>query len=618
MPSNCNEIFLMENAKHLNLSTGSMEALLNCPQGKVELGHPGDGKPLLKINNKSVYPENDPLPTVAKQAVDLMKGNKPDLLVFFGFGLGLHLEFIRRMSTVPIVVFDPDIKALSVVLASRPFKIDGVRLVIDHLLIADTMRLFIGRSTCRIQAGALPSWPSEYPNEFQQFKESINQVMFQMSVDRTTRSDYESIWISHTASNLSFLSWRKNWDVLGRSFAGKPAVVVGAGPSLDKNIDALAAAAEKFLIVATHSAVKPLAQKGIVPDLVAIIESNKLDEYFADVPNLDKMVLLASSQTHPAHLKLDFGSILGISQRGNVAASWLEKAYGEKPLPSGGSVACAAFSILHGLGCDPLIFVGMDLAFSEDRSHANGSCEGCCIIEFDHDKGTFKKHCSKGIHQPVEIPFEMVSAWGGTGKIAAHPVYSQFRKWFEAVARSWAGDRRLINATEGGSRIDGFEEIKLADVVKELGPESLSQKTEILASIKRAPAKNQALLAREVKAELALVQKAMAMAQESGSLADKALHLIRNSQFGQVQSVLDRLKEFEHRVQQYAHNTQLLNSQVGLSIQQIAAEKISGDDVARTIHSLEQSRKISAMIINGGRELLELFQQALKEMEEEE
>ena len=50
----------------------------------------------------------------------------------------------------------------------------------------------------------------------------------------------------------------------------------------------------------------------------------------------------------------------------------------DKVLPdvsTGGSVACSGFSLLHKLGYETIILVGQDLAFTDNKSHADGTFE---------------------------------------------------------------------------------------------------------------------------------------------------------------------------------------------------------------------------------------------------
>lgn len=607
---------LVENLVRLKASDETIARAAGWQCRQVEVRVQADGSPSLKIDGHPLYPEANTLQIVAQQSAGLLQNQKADLIVFFGFGLGLHLEFLRRLSEAPIVVFEPDTNVLVGVLEKLPLQLEEVVLVTEINELVDVVQSYLGRATAKMVVGAMPSWVQLQAAQFEKFKEAIQQVAMLMAVDRNTRSMFTEEWITNIAANLPFLGSRNSWDVLGERFAGKPAILVGAGPSLDRNIKDLARARDKALIVATHSAVKPLVKAGIIPDLVAIVESQKLDYYFEDVEYLGEMVLLASPLTHWSHMGVGFKGFLGLSLEGNVAADWLRLAYGEKPQRSGGSVACAAFSVMHGLNCDPLIFVGMDLAYSGNRSHAGESLAGCCDFELDSEKKNLTRICRLGVHEKINVPFERAPAWGGNGEVLAHPVYSQFRHWFEAAVRSWVGPRQLINATEGGARISGFQEMSMAKAVDDFCVETMPVKEMISSGMERAEPRNPAILGKVVGDEMEVVSQAAKVATEAKKTAKQALKLLRSGQLNRVQPLLDKLAGQERGLQEFTRSTLLLNSMVGLDIQKLASETATGDEVAKTIHSLEQSSKISELVIKGSEQLINWFGPALKEMEE--
>lgn len=59
-----------------------------------------------------------------------------------------------------------------------------------------------------------------------------------------------------------------------------PTIVVSAGPSLNKNIEDLRAAQGKANIIATDTAMKPLLNAGIIPNLFVVVDGLKPGIYF--------------------------------------------------------------------------------------------------------------------------------------------------------------------------------------------------------------------------------------------------------------------------------------------------------------------------------------------------
>jgi hypothetical protein len=139
---------------------------------------------------------------------------------------------------------------------------------------------------------------------------------------------------------------------------------------------------------------------------------------------------------------------------------------------TGGSVACSMFSLALHLGCDPIVLVGQDLSFTE-RFYAAENLDGDARVEPEAD-GSFrliKPVGATGIGVRLDdgrvqfVPAQQqleVDGWAG-GRVRTTPQLKAFLDWFENVAPT-LGSARLVNATEGGARIRGFEHLPLREV----------------------------------------------------------------------------------------------------------------------------------------------------------
>ncbi len=567
----------------------------------------------LLYRGQAIYGGERILETVAGQSRDLVAGKQPDLVVFFGLGLGFHLAEIRKHTAAPIVVLEPSADLAAFVLARITVDLDDVYLVGDGNALADRLSTLLPVRP-GVVAGAIPACRTLFAAQFDEFLQVVNEEIGKNEIGRETKRQFAETWVANLAANLTFLGTHQSLQALGRAFAGRPAILVGAGPSLDRNLSELAAAQGRALIVAVHTALQPLARAGITPDLVVIIECQELGYYFEDVARLNESVLLASAHTHPSHLAHGFRETVAVNMEGVAAADWLAEAYGERPLPSGGSVACTAFAALHELGCDPIALVGMDTAYGGKRGHARHSQTECCEFSFDTKQETVTTHCRAGVHQPLVFRLVMTPAWGGQGEVATRPALASFRTWFEAAARTWAGDRMLINATEGGARIAGFREATLAEFLAEFCEPELAAAELIAAGLSAAPPREPAALAAAVQNELEVIRQAGQVAELAGNAAAEALAKLQDGKFSTVQPLLDRLSRREKELRTLSLSTRLLNTMVGGRIADLVADRASGDHVARTIHSVAQSRRVSQLVSDGARELLDRFEPALQAM----
>ncbi len=603
------------NLDHLNIGGALRRRLQSHEPEGVAWATPIDGNPSLNINGQPIYDPTNAMAKVVREIDGFLKNQDPDLVVFFGLGLGLHLQVLRLKTKAPILVFEPGLDIPASILPNIPMEFEDVTLITNTGHLIEAAGEILSRTTNKLAAGAITPYRNIFPGAFDEFCAALQQALKNIEINQSTRAQFADDWISHLAANLPALVRSCPLHALGPAFSGKPGILVGAGPSLDKNIEVLKKAQGRALICAVHTAVMPLAKAGIIPDLVVIIESQQLEYYFQDVPQMDRMVLAPAPHTHPSHLHMGFKNILTISMAGHPAADWFEQAYGTVPLKSGGSVACTAFSILQALGCDPIILVGMDAAFTGGRTHASDAETGCCRVE--QDSGTSTMSFTYLDHRQPDGKWnaQTVTAWGGRDQVMTRSVFSSFRHWFEGAGQTWASDQKLINATEGGARFQGFVEMSLADALEKFAPEQVPVSTWLKEGLASGDQLEAAPLAAAIRNEISTVNQAMEIASKAEKEASKALKKLRARQLNTLQPVLDKLAIQETLLQKSTLQTRLLNTLMGHQAMALSAETPSGNDkVELTKHSVKKSREISRLVIQCGKQLVETFNPLIDEL----
>lgn len=222
-----------------------------------------------------------------------------------------------------------------------------------------------------------------------------------------------------------------------------PVILVSAGPSLEKNVEELKKVDGRALIWCADAALPTLLEHNIVPDIVASVDSAKNINCFSDSRSLS-IPLLGSSNTRREIIAgndsvviwgFDHEQILMMMKRAGVPLPQVPYYLG---------VSTAMYASAVELGSRVIILVGQDLAFAESgRSHVNGR---------DESKLQGKKYVTEG--------------YAG-GKVSSRMDWMEFKKWFEKMIVLYP-DHNVINATEGGVRIQGTKQQALADVIKSL------------------------------------------------------------------------------------------------------------------------------------------------------
>ncbi|MGV1099870.1 6-hydroxymethylpterin diphosphokinase MptE-like protein [Thiovibrio sp. JS02] len=239
-------------------------------------------------------------------------------------------------------------------------------------------------------------------------------------------------------------------ESLQNTFAGTPAILVAGGPSLDKNIHLLKSAQKKAVILAVDTVLPALLNNGIHPHFLTSIDPNNLTyEKFADVaPGATGISLICSSWVNRKTPKIFPAEHTFWVFTANPLEAWLNSLLGGTLFTTGAStVAHLNLIAAHLLGCNPIIFVGQDLAYPGKTSHAKGSV----------------LHSNPQETGPSQT--EGLTVLGIDGSmLRTDRSFLSMKHHFESIIAK-TPDIRYINATEGGAHIEGTETITLQEAL---------------------------------------------------------------------------------------------------------------------------------------------------------
>jgi D-ribose pyranose/furanose isomerase RbsD len=223
-----------------------------------------------------------------------------------------------------------------------------------------------------------------------------------------------------------------------------PFVVVGAGPSIDKNIEALRLAKSKAYVVAAGSGLQALMREGIMPDAWVLTDPQPQLE---NLPLMRKEITLFAPYEAPhACVNAHPGPRFFFSTHERFGMRWLARKPKTDSINQNRSVSTAAINLALFLGATHIIMAGQDLAYESDGKHHAAGHIG------DDDPNPEKLFDVEGYH-------------GGTVK--TEKCWHDVAKYMLSLPRFHPGVK-FINATEGGARIQNFDQIPLAEVLASL------------------------------------------------------------------------------------------------------------------------------------------------------
>lgn len=476
------QAFLRSNLQRLWLGERTRERVEGAePQG--EILRSADGTPLLQHRGELLGAPSDDLwldRTIKSSPAD-------SAYVVFGLGMGHTARALRALTSAPILIYEPDPGLARRAFELGPSDLGEFPIVCTWHDLNQIWPSFSG-ATDNVTLVSTPGYPALYEREDRDLRETVTQLVQRRSVNDATHRLRAREWISDVLQNVELLERAPNFLCLADRYKNVPAFIVGAGPSLGKNIHLLADAAKKGLVFAVNSSALALARQGITPQVVACMESIDVSHLLEQLPYLDQVIRAFSLTAHPKTMRTGTGPLLPVYE-GLPMLTPLGSLCKQPGLAVCGSVSTLAFSLAQRLGCSPIVFVGQDLAYTGGQAYAAGTpYEGSSVTlsadgkSLEHQHSATLRSTNGGLVS--KEPLREVEAWGGRGSCLSTIGFSAIRAWLELAADVMAKDapeQRLVNATEGGARMAGFQELTLAEVLAPLSELNISA-TDIAAA----------------------------------------------------------------------------------------------------------------------------------------
>lgn len=271
-----------------------------------------------------------------------------------------------------------------------------------------------------------------------------------IKVRHNTGKLYAGKFAQNVFGNMKYICEGYNTQKLAEAIPlDGPAILVSAGPSLDKNIHELKKAKNKAFILAVDSAVKPLLKAGVVPDAFITIDPNKPLKLL-DAEGAENIPVVAATSAHYPLLERQKGKKIFYND-GYGTPLHIYKMNGKQfqGVSTGGSVACNGLSLLYKMGFNTMILVGQDLAYTGNKSYVSGSYEEKSSQKDTRNMIRVKGNVEDGV--PTTIVLRIYLEW--------------FARYVKGMKEHY--NVRVINATEGGAYIDGTEIMALRDAIEE-------------------------------------------------------------------------------------------------------------------------------------------------------
>lgn len=323
-----------------------------------------------------------------RQAAEIL-ARSPRSVILLSPGLGFVLDLLLERSDATLLWIEPDERIRDAALRRLSSKLtDFRRRIVDGEAVYSSKsgdRLILRNSLPDFAhlRSLLPGTPDTWHvfslratlrPQYALFIADLEQHSFRETVNRNTLKRFDKIWLKNLYYNLAKASQLRPVSKLSDSHRNTPAVVVSAGPSLDRCLPALVEHRSRYILIAVDTAVSALRHYGLDPDYLLSVD--------AQAPNFlhvrsytGKATLIVDTTVSYLALRHLKGPYYTFQNPLPAASILLQLLFpdGAGELQFGGSVSTNAFDLALRLGCSPVYLCGLDLSFPENRIHARGS-----------------------------------------------------------------------------------------------------------------------------------------------------------------------------------------------------------------------------------------------------
>lgn len=253
-------------------------------------------------------------------------------------------------------------------------------------------------------------------------------------------------YLLNTLRNLPALRTEGDAAALDGLFDGVPAIVVAAGPSLDRNLAELEACADRALIVAVDTAARPLLAAGIPPHVIVAVDPTETNaRHLCDLGPCPDTWLAAEASLDATALPDFAGRTFFFRIADHHPWPWLRaQGLDRGMLRAWGSVLTSAFDLALRMGCNPVVFAGADLAFTWQRPYARG-----VTFEEEWRRSEALGRSLKSIWAEALATWDRVEETDVRGeRTATAPHLRAFRDWIAEQTRTCGA--QVFNATGQG------------------------------------------------------------------------------------------------------------------------------------------------------------------------
>lgn len=284
----------------------------------------------------------------------------------FGFGLGYHVkEILERSQESKVVVLENDLEVLRLAFTYGEWAqyLESRRLqIVYREKLQDLLKLLK-----KYQADA---FLIHYPSLQRVRDDKMKELLEDFFVTTSSMREQGDMLQYNFARNQEY--GLPECEELKSIVCGRKVVLVAAGPSVDDQLERLKEIRDTVCVIAVGHVAAKLIENQIFPDIIVLSDPQEhMYQQIANLPTREIPLILLSTASEKVVSHYE-GQVYLAYQNGFEEAEKIAKERNFVLFETGGSVSTLALDIAIRFGADEIYFVGLDLAYTNNQSHANG------------------------------------------------------------------------------------------------------------------------------------------------------------------------------------------------------------------------------------------------------
>jgi len=485
----------IEQIKHYDYELFNKILMFDNEKSNIQLAQNENGEYNLIFNDVILHSTKSAIEeakNISKNFID----NKNTIKIIYGLGLGYLIdEASNKITEGKIIIYEPNLEiikySLSIATLEALNKENVVLCTNKNELEKHLINFLNENSILSI------SFLDSYKIYLENIKDVLNfaqTTQGELIGNKNTIIKKAFSMLRHTLYNLRNIYKNPDIHQLKDIYKKKCAIILCAGPSLEKNIEIIKQNQDKFVIFALNPTLKLLAKHNITPDFVVALENSNILAQFNEI-DMSKSYFITEAYSYFLVSSLKTKKTFNYIANDDFFNYWVRDCFDIKgEVKNAGTVSYSAFMSAILMGFEKIILVGQDLAYKDGQCYSKDCQWGEMICVFDKEEkkyniipeneeklieafktGKLNKEQAKFIYENhlKYLNQNLCTIKSQDGKdIPSKTDYVVFIKIFEKEATKLKQENNnlvLINSSNG-AQIDGFENIPLEKVIKDLEP----------------------------------------------------------------------------------------------------------------------------------------------------